>query len=78
MSHYKNYFTAKTIGHSSVSSIKHALDGLEILKNQVFLANGGDGYLLVDTTMIDTLKFNVLNYLGEKDSVQSIQSASMY
>jgi len=31
MSNYKNYFTSKVIGHSSVSSIKSALEGLKIL-----------------------------------------------
>lgn len=33
LSHFKNYFTAKAIGHSSVSSIKNALEALQILKN---------------------------------------------
>lgn len=78
LSHYKNYFTTKAIGHTSVSSIKDALDGLQILKDQVYLANGGEGYLLVDTKIVDTLTFNVLNYKGEKDKIEKVKSASMY
>ena len=78
LSHYKNYFTTKAIGHTSASSIKDALDGLQILKNQVYLASGGEGYLLVDTKIVDTLTFNVLNYKGEKDKIEKVKSASMY
>ena len=44
----------------------------------MFLRNEGEGYLLADTTPIDTLKFNVVNFQGSFDSISTIQSASMY
>ena len=60
LSQYRNYFAGKCAGHASVSSIKHALEGLQLLTDQIFLATSGDGYLLVDTQVKDTLKFEYL------------------
>jgi hypothetical protein len=77
MSHYKNYFIGKVIGHSSVSSIKNAMEGLSLLKDQVFLQSEGKGYLMVDTNVQDTLTFNVLDYMGKKATVSKIVSAEM-
>jgi len=77
MSGYKNYFFGKVVGHSTLASVRNALEGLLLLKDQVFLQNEGKGYLMVDTEVIDTLKFNVVDYMGKKASVMKIVSAEM-
>jgi len=78
MSNYRNYFLTKTIGHSSVSSVKNAMEALKLLSSQIYLVNEGEGYLLVDTKLIDTLVFNVRDYMGNKLSVKKVISAHMF
>lgn len=56
---YKNYFLGKTSGHQSIASIQNALEALQLLKDQAFLVSDGEGYLLADTKIIDTLNFRV-------------------
>jgi hypothetical protein len=52
--------------------VSNALKGLLLLKDQVFLQGEGKGYLMVDKDMVDTLKFNVVDYLGNKASIKKI------
>ena len=77
MSDYKNYFIGKVIGHTSVSSVRNAMEGLLLLKDQVFLQSEGKGYLIVDTNVVDSLTFNVVDFMGKKASVTKIVTAEM-
>ena len=54
------------------------MEALKLLSNQIYLVNEGEGYLLVDTKLIDTLVFNVRDYMGNKLSVKKVISAQMF
>lgn len=76
LSLYRNYFLERAISAKNVNSAFYSLKGLKFLKNQLFLANTGDDYLVADGS-VNSLRYDVKDAFGKPAKLKDIKKLTI-
>ena len=76
LSLYRNYFLERAISASNVSTAFYSLKGLKFLRNQLFLANTGDDYLVADGS-VNSLKYDCKDAFGKPAKLKEIKKLTL-
>ena len=76
LSLYRNYFLERAISAKNVNSAFYSLKGLKFLKNQLFLANTGDDYLVADGS-VNSLRYDCKDAFGKPAKLKDIKKLTI-
>ena len=76
LSLYRNYFLERAISARNVNSAFYSLKGLKFLRNQLFLANTGDDYLVADGS-VNSLKYDCKDAFGKPAKLKDIKKLTL-
>jgi len=66
----------RAISAKNVNSAFYSLKGLKFLKNQLFLANTGDDYLVADGS-VNSLRYDVKDAFGKPAKLKDIKKLTI-